>query len=234
MNLCIIVTPKILFAGVRTEWMSKAAKIILSKRQRYAAPNGRHDRNVRWLRIFLPVGVGALAATLALAPFTMAGELSFVLDKNSVDVAKERLRVTEALYRGEDSSGRPFSLRAGSAVQKSSREAVVELNDLSARILLSDGPAQIRAGNGRYDMDKENVRVPGPVQVESTGGYRLTTSNVTIDLKSRTLQSEETVEGRTNIGTFRGDKLRADMSARTLTLSGNAKLRIEQNGLRSR
>ena len=99
---------------------------------------------------------------------------------------------------------------------------------------LSDGPAQIRAGNGRYDMDKENVRVPGPVQVESTGGYRLTTSNVTIDLKSRTLQSEETVEGRTNIGTFRGDKLRADMSARTLTLSGNAKLRIEQNGLRSR
>ena len=71
--------------------MSKAAKIILSKRQRYAAPNGRHDRNVRWLRIFLPVGVGALAATLALAPFTMAGELSFVLDKNSVDVAKRKI-----------------------------------------------------------------------------------------------------------------------------------------------
>ena len=212
--------------------MSIAANLVRSKRQQFAAPNSKHDRNVKWLRLILPVGVGALASMLALAPFTMTGELSFVLDKNSVDVAKERMRVTEALYRGEDSQGRPFSLKAGSAVQKSSREAVVELNDLLARILLSDGPAQIRADQGRYDMDRENVRVPGPVLVEAAGGYRLATSNVTVDLKQRRLASEGTVEGRTNIGTFRADRLEADLAERTVSLSGNARLRIEQNGLR--
>lgn len=205
---------------------------IKSKRQQFASPGGTHDRNIRWLRLVLPIGVGALAAVLALAPFTMAGELSFVLDKNTVDVAKERMRVTEAIYRGEDSEGRPFSLKAGSAVQKSSEEPIVQLKDLSARILLDDGPAQIRAGTGSYDLDRENVKVPGAVQVESAGGYRLTTNNVTVDLKERTLNSDSPVEGRTNIGTFRADQLKADMTARTVTLNGNAQLRIVQNGLR--
>lgn len=212
--------------------MSKAAKLIRTKRQEFAAPNGKHDRNVRWLRFILPVAVGILGSMLALAPFTMSGELSFVLDKDSVDVAKERMRVTEALYRGEDSEGRPFSLKAGSAVQKSSSEAIVELKDLSARILLKDGPAQIRASAGRYDMDQENVRVPGPVQVEAANGYRLSTNNVTVDLKQRTLRSDGAVEGRTNIGTFRADRLEADLAGRTVSLNGNAQLRIEQNGLR--
>ncbi|QJB69614.1 LPS export ABC transporter periplasmic protein LptC [Parasphingorhabdus halotolerans] len=205
-----------------------------SKRQIFASPGSRHDRNVKLLRIILPLGVGALAAVLALAPFTMSGELSFVLDKNSVDVAKERMRVTEALYRGEDGQGRPFSIKAGSAVQKSSSEPVVQLKDLSARILLNEGPAQIQAGQGRYDMDRENVKVDGPLHLEAAGGYRLTTDNVTVDLKARTLKSDGAVKGRTNIGTFRADRLMADMEARTVTLDGNAQLRIEQNGLRRR
>ncbi|MEH6757189.1 MAG: LPS export ABC transporter periplasmic protein LptC [Parasphingorhabdus sp.] len=214
--------------------MTITTEHIKTKRQQFASPGGSHDRNVRFLRVILPLGVGILAAVLALAPFTMSGELSFVLDKNKVDVAKERMRVTEALYRGEDSEGRPFSIKAGSAVQKSSREAVVELTDLSARILLADGPAQIRANEGRYDMENEDVKVPGTLQLESAGGYRLSTDNVTVDLKRRTLTSDAPVEGRTNIGTFRSDRLKADMTERTVTLDGNAKLRIVQNGLRGR
>lgn len=202
-----------------------------SKRQKWASPNGSHDRRIKFAGVLLPIAVGALAAILALAPFTMAGELSFVLDKDSVDVAKERLRVTEALYRGEDSQGRPFSLKAGSAVQKSSREPVVNLKELSARILLSEGPAFIRASDGRYNMDEEIVLVPGPIQLEAAGGYRLTTGNVTVDLKDRTMVSENAVEGRTNIGTFRADSLRANMNDRTVTLQGNARLRIQQGGL---
>ena len=214
--------------------MVATAKIVRTRRQKFAAPNSKHDRNIKWLRFVLPVGVGVLGSMLALAPFTMTGELSFVLDKNSVEVAKERMRVTEALYRGEDSEGRPFSLKAGSAVQKSSSEPVVDLSDLSARILLNEGPAQIRARGGQYDMDQEKVRVPGPVQVEAANGYRLSTNDVTVDLKQRTLRSVGTVEGRTNIGTFSADRLEADLADRTVSLNGNARLRIEQNGLRRR
>jgi lipopolysaccharide export system protein LptC len=214
--------------------MSQSADIQRSRRQVFAAPHGRLDRIIGVSRVVLPAGVGVLIALLALAPFTIRGDLSFVLDKNSVDVARERLRVREAVYRGEDSKGRPFSLRAASAVQKSSKVAVVELDDLSARILLSDGPAQLRAGAGQYDMDSEQIKINGSIQLDSAGGYRLTTNDVKVDLKARTMSSAAPVEGRTNLGTFRANSLRVDMNARTVALQGNARLRIEQNALRAR
>ncbi|WP_375196287.1 LPS export ABC transporter periplasmic protein LptC [Sphingobium sp.] len=203
-------------------------------RRHWARPGGSHDRLVRLLKNWLPVGVGVLAALLATAPFTGGDKVSFVLDKNKVEVAKERMRVTEALYRGEDSKGQPFSLRAGSAVQKSSREPIVDLNDMQARILLSDGQALLRAQKGRYDMDTERVAIDGPVQFQSEGGYRLTTRDVGVDLKSRRMQSAGRVDGRIPIGTFSGDHLEADLGARTVTLNGRASLRIEQNGLKGR
>jgi lipopolysaccharide export system protein LptC len=142
------------------------------------------------------------------------------------------MRVSEALYRGEDGKGQPFSLRAGSAVQKSSREPIVDLNDMSARILLSEGPAVLTARQGRYDMDSERVAVDGPVQFEAAGGYRLTTRDVGIDLKTRRMRSDGRVDGRIPIGTFSGDHLEADLGARTVTLNGRASLRIEQNGIK--
>ncbi|GLV28446.1 hypothetical protein TomTYG75_09680 [Sphingobium sp. TomTYG75] len=201
-------------------------------RRHWARPGGSHDRLVARLKNWLPVLVGVLAALLVMAPFTGGDKVSFVLDKNKVEVAKERMRVSEALYRGEDSKGQPFSLRAGSAVQKSSREPIVDLNDMSARILLSEGPAVLNARKGRYDMDKERVAVDGPVQFEAAGGYRLTTRDVGIDLKTRRMRSAGRVDGRIPIGTFSGDHLDADLNARTVTLSGRASLRIEQNGIK--
>ena len=203
-------------------------------RRHWARPGGSHDRLVARLKNWLPVLVGVLAALLVMAPFTGGDKVSFVLDKNKVEVAKERMRVSEALYRGEDSKGQPFSLRAGSAVQKSSREPIVDLNDMSARILLSEGPAVLNARKGRYDMDKERVAVDGPVQFEAAGGYRLTTRDVGIDLKTRRMRSAGRVDGRIPIGTFSGDHLDADLNARTVTLNGRASLRIEQNGIKGR
>lgn len=212
--------------------MSFEADQQRTSRQLWAIPGGSHDRLIGALKNALPVLVGVLSAFLATAPFTNAGDVSFVLDKNKVAVAKERMRVTEALYRGEDSKGQRFSLRAGSAVQKSSREPIVHLQDLSARILLSDGPAVLTAQRGRYDMDSERVAIDGAVQFQAAGGYRLTTRDVGIDLKTRQMRSAGRVDGRMPIGTFSGDRLEADLGTRTVTLNGRARLRIDQNGLK--
>lgn len=214
--------------------MSRLADTQRTERQHWALPGGSHDRIVRVLKIVLPVAVGTLSGLLAVAPFTTGGEVSFVLDKNDVDVAGERLRVREALYRGEDARGRPFSLRAGSAVQKTSREPVVEMRDLSARILMREGPAVLTAQEGRYFLDEQKVAVTGPIQFDAAQGYRLTTRDVTIDLKDRTLNSAGRVYSRMPIGTFDADHLRADLEERTVTLQGKARLRIEQNAIKGR
>lgn len=170
--------------------------------------------------------VGVLTAFLVAAPLTMSGDVSFLLDKNKVEVAKERLRLQSAVYRGADRQERSFSVRAGSAVQKSSSEPIVKLTMLSAEIALAEGPARLMADHGRYDLASERVMVDGPIRFVTADGYRLNTNDATLDLKSRTLNSAGAVTGQVPQGVFSAAGMSADLDQRIVTLKGNARLRI--------
>jgi lipopolysaccharide export system protein LptC len=207
--------------------MSEIARQERSRRQRRAAPGSAHDRLIAVLMVALPIGIGVLAAFLVMAPLFMRGDTSFVLDKNKVDVAQERMRLRAAEYRGQDAKGQPFVIDAGSAVQKSSAEPVVQLQELAAAIRLPDGPARLTAPSGRYDMRDEQVDVNGPIRFRAADGYTLDTNDATVDLKTRRLQSGSAVTGTTAMGTFSGDRLDADLESRTVRLTGNARLRID-------
>lgn len=207
--------------------MSEIARRERTLRQNWALPGGRHDRLIRLSLVALPLAIGVLAAFLILAPLFMRGDVSFVLDKNKVEVARERMRTQAARYTGADSKGQAFSLTAGSAVQKSSSEPIVRLEKLAAEIQLRDGPAQLRANQGRYDLDSEQVAIDGPIAFRAADGYRLDTRDATVDLKTRKLRSEGAAEGTTPLGTFSGDRLSADLEARTVRLDGNARLRLQ-------
>ena len=199
-------------------------------RERWALPGSRHDTVVRWLRRLLPIGIGVLAAFLTMTPITTGRNISFVLAKDRVDVASERMRATEARYRGQDARGQAFELNAGSAVQATSRDPVVKLADLSATLQMADGPAAIVAPQGRYSMTTERVMIDGPVLLTAPDDYRVETRDVTIDLNTRQVASAAPVDGRLAIGTFKADRLNADLTARTVTLTGRARLHIDRGG----
>ena len=201
---------------------------IRTPRQRWARPGGTHDGVVKILRIILPATVGILGAILTLAPLSKRSDISFVLAKDSVAMARERMRVTAATYRGEDGKGQMFNISAGSAVQLTSRDPVVRMNDLAAQIQMADGPAKIVADAGRYDMDKQIVNVDGPVRFTAADGYSLQTRDVVIGLQSRKIASGGPVDGSMPLGTFSANQMRADLGARTVTLDGRARLRIVQ------
>ena len=211
--------------------MSERADHDRTMRRMWAASGSSHDRVVRLLRFGLPLVIGVIAAVLVFSPFTQRTEISFLLAKDKVDMASERMKVTRAEYRGQDSKGQPFALLAGSAVQKSSAEPIVRMNQLSGAIKLNDGPATIAAAAGQYNMDTESVSVPGTVRVRSASGYKLDASNVAINLKSRSLAGTGGVNGALNIGQFSANQLSADLDRRVVRLTGNARLRINQGAL---
>jgi lipopolysaccharide export system protein LptC len=206
--------------------MSDIAARVLSERRHWAAPGSNHDDVVRWARAGLPVTIGVLTAFLVVAPLMTGGDVSFVLDKNRVEVARERMHLQSALYRGEDDKGQPFSLGAGSAIQKSSSEPIVQLNQLAAQISLTDGPASLQADHGRYDMDRQQVAIDTPVQFTAANGYRLNASSATMDLKTKKLKSEGPVQGTVPQGNFSASQMSADLENHVVTLNGNARLRI--------
>jgi lipopolysaccharide export system protein LptC len=198
--------------------VSELAEQQRRERRAWAATGSSHDRLIATLRITLPMAVGVLVAFLAFAPLTVGRDISFVLSKDRVDVARERMRVTAAVYRGNDNQGRPFELDAASAVQQTSRDPIVKLTTLDAKIQQTEGPATIKAGYGRYDMNTQNIAIDGPVKFDTADGYHITTSNVLLRMEDRSLESRGNVQGTMPLGHFTADKL----------LEGHVRLHIVQ------
>src|SRR5690606_17106508 len=160
------------------------------------------------------------------------GEVGFLLDRNKVDTAEDRLRVEDAMYRGRDNKGRPFALTAGEAVQRSASVPVVRLSDLTARMQLSEGPAVLLAPGGRYDIEDQVLAVDGMVRFATADGYRMAVRNVSIDLPARTVLGSGGVQGAVPAGTFSASRIRADLEARTVALEGGARLRMVPGQMR--
>lgn len=198
----------------------------------WAAPGGLHDWLMRFLKIALPAGVGLLLAYLLLTPLSKEKEISFLLDKNKVDTARERLKTQEAEYRGLDDKGRAFSIRASEAVQARSSEPVVDIGGMSARIQLEDGPATLTADKARYNMDTQKVDVLGPILFTAADGYRLETRDVGIDLNDNTAVAGGRVEGRMRLGRFTAGGMSVDLPQRRIVLTGRPRLHIEQGTIR--
>jgi lipopolysaccharide export system protein LptC len=212
--------------------MSEAAERGREVKQHWAVPGSQHDRLVRIAKVALPVSVGLLVAFLALAPLDRRSEVSFILDKNKVENAPERMRVDVAKYTGEDNQGRPFAIVARSAIQRSSDLPIVDISGMGAKLWMDQGPATIVANLAHYNLDEQKVQVVGPVRVAGPEGYRLDTSNVTVDLKQRKVTGSGGVQGRMKLGQFTAGELRADLGDRTVTLDHGARLKIVQGAVR--
>lgn len=205
---------------------TKEAAAMRSERQHFAAPGGSHDRMVRFLAVALPMAIGVVAALMVITPLSPRGEVSFLLDRKKVDVIDERLRADKALYRGQDDKGRPFSLTAGEAVQRSSAEGIVRLKSLAAQLLLPEGPAQIVAPAGEYDLNNGLVQVTDTVRFTAADGYAMQLDGVMVDLPKRMVRGDGGVSGTVPAGSFSANRLEVDLDARTVSLVGNARLRM--------
>lgn len=212
--------------------MSTQAVEIRNRRRHFAAPGGSHDRLVGFLAKALPAAIGLVAAVMILVPLSPRGEISFLLDRNKVAITNERLKVDDAAYRGKDNKDRGFVVTAGTAVQHSATTPIVQMQMIKALMNLNDGPAQIVAPNGAYNYDTEQIAVNGPVNFAAPDGYKMTTSKVAIDVRNQRAVGSGGVDGTVPTGTFRADSMKADLEGRTVTLEGNARLRMTPGKLR--
>jgi lipopolysaccharide export system protein LptC len=212
--------------------MSEAADRKHEIMRHWAEPGSRHDAVVRAVKFGLPILIVGLVVLLAIAPFDRRGDVSFILDKNEVEQARERMRVEQARYTGEDNKGQPFLIVADRAVQQSSNVPVVMIEGIRARLNLSRGPLSIAALKGSYDLEKELVAVHGPIRIVGPDGYRLATSDVTVDLDKRTMHSSGKVSGLMPLGRFEAGSLNADLDDRTVRLDGGVRLKIVQGAVR--
>ncbi|WP_310497772.1 LPS export ABC transporter periplasmic protein LptC [Sandarakinorhabdus sp.] len=199
---------------------------VLSLRQQASLPGSAHDGRMILLKWLLPLLAAAMTLTILIWPLLKAQEFSFLLAKDAVMKAGERLRVDRARYSGETARGEPFVITADGAVQRSSSVRQVEMRGLAASLTGKDGPAMLTAPTGRYFLDSDKLLVGGPVKMTSKSGYSLDSNDISVDLGERRINTTQKVSGTLPMGSFRSDKLSGDLDGRTLVLEGHVHLRI--------
>jgi lipopolysaccharide export system protein LptC len=212
--------------------MSEAAIRRHDMKRHWAEPGSRHDLLVRYAKFGLPIIAVVFLLLLVVAPFDKRGDVSFILDKKQVDKAAERMRIETARYSGEDDKGNKFEITANRAIQPTSDEPIVNIEGMMARLGLAQGPLVMAANQGRYDLDKQQVDVIGPVRVVGADGYRLETRDVKVDLKQRTMVSDGAASGAMRLGQFQAGQMSADLGERKVVLSGGVRLKIVQGAVR--
>ncbi len=212
--------------------MSEAARRDLARKRHWAEPGSRHDRLVRTTKFVLPILIVGLLVMLAIAPFDRRGDVSFILDKNKLDAAQERMRVEAARYTGTDDKGQKFSILAARAIQPTSDRPIVDIEGMRAQLDLERGPLSIVAPRGSYNLDQQKVAINGPVRVSGPDGYRLETRDVGIDLKNRSLASRGRVVGEMRLGHFEAGRMNADLGEREVSLTSGVRLKIVQGAVR--
>ena len=212
--------------------MSEAARRDLAEKRHWAIPGSRHDRFVRATKFVLPILIVAFVLVLAIAPFDKREDASFILDKNKVDAAQERMRVEAARYTGTDDKGQKFSINADRAIQPTSDRPIVDIQGMRARLDLAKGPVSIVALNGSYNLDAQTIAIDGPVRVAGPDGYRLETRDVGVDLKRRNLASRGRVVGEMRLGRFEAGRMTADLDKREVVLTDKVHLNIRQGAVR--
>jgi lipopolysaccharide export system protein LptC len=212
--------------------MSEAARRDLAVKRHWAEPGSRHDLFVRATKFVLPILIVGLLIVLAVAPFDKRGDVSFILDKNKVAAAQERMRVEAARYTGTDDKGQTFSIRADRAIQPTSDRPIVDIEGMRAQLDLARGPLSIVALKGRYNLDQQKVAIDGPVRVAGPDGYRLETRDVGINLKERRLASRGPVSGDMRLGHFEAGGMTANLGTREVVLTDGVRLNIKQGAIR--
>lgn len=191
-------------------------------------PGGAWDRFVHIMRDALPVAAIAVLATIIGYPLLNPRALTFVLAKDRVSSSPERLLMEEPRYRGVDANGRPFELRATSALQQSSKTPLLALMNPSASLETAGGPMTVSGSMGSYDLNAQTVQAKGAVHFTAPGGYAVTASDIRADVSSQHVSGGNRIEGRGPLGRFRAERFELALKSDRLILSGSAKLHIVQ------
>ena len=76
------------------------------------------------------------------------------------------------------------------------------------------------------------MNVIGPLVFTAADGYRMTTRDVNVDMRARTMQSRGRVDGQMPLGRFSAGQMHVDLPNRRVVLTGRPRLHIVQGGLR--
>jgi lipopolysaccharide export system protein LptC len=106
-----------------------------------------------------------------------------------------KLTMANPKLDGFTKENRPYSMRAARAIQDVTNTSVFQLDDIQAKLPLSDGNwANVVTAKGIYDKDKNTLNVPTEMTVTTTDGMVAKLNSAFVDIASGDLKTSDPVD----------------------------------------
>ena len=106
-----------------------------------------------------------------------------------------KLTMANPKLDGFTKENRPYSMRAARAVQDVSNTSIFELDDIQAKLPLSDENwANVVTAKGIYDKDKNTLTIPTPMTVTTTDGMVAKLNSAFVNIGAGELKTSDPVD----------------------------------------
>jgi lipopolysaccharide export system protein LptC len=190
----------------------------------------RRGASVRVLKVALPLVV---FGTLGYVGYWWLESRGTIVDPTLIqevppdEAGKSEVTVQDVTYDGKDDKGRPFSITADSASHLDGDDRHISLKKPLADIVMSSGAyVALTANAGMLDRDADIITLNGDVTLFHDNGLSFQTDSATINLKEKTAQGSDVVEGQNGDGELISEGFRVLDDGDTIHFTGKAYMKI--------
>ncbi|MBV6631779.1 MAG: LPS export ABC transporter periplasmic protein LptC [Alphaproteobacteria bacterium] len=185
--------------------------------------NPRRSVVIRMLRVAVP----SLAAVL------LIGTLVWPLinaDQNGLrQLGRGESAMLNARFEGYDDADRLVSITADQVTRSTGDTNLIDLEQPLADITYDDGSrVAIRANQGRFDEERQQLLLQGDVNMFQPNGFEFTTSRLQVDTSQRAAWSDQPVTGTGPGGSIAGSAVQILENGRFLVFPGPGRLTLDQ------
>lgn len=154
-------------------------------------------------------------------------DATIIQDASPTGETPAEVTVSNVKYDGKDDKGRPFSITAESAAHADGDERHIALKKPLADIIMASGAyVAVTAMEGVLDRDADLVTLKGDVTLFHDNGLSFQTDSATIDLKGKTAEGSEPVEGQNGDGEVIAQGFKVLDDGNTIEFTGKAYMKI--------
>jgi len=154
----------------------------------------RHSTTVRALKVLLPSLAIVIAAGFAIYSYLLTPG-GIAVDILGTSYSDGKLTMANPRLEGFTRGNRPYSLKATRAIQDVTNTDIVQLDDITAKLPVSDDNwASVSAAKGIYDKGKDTLDIPSQMTVTTTDGLVAKLNSAFVNIATGDLKTSDPVD----------------------------------------
>lgn len=207
---------------------------IERKREREFQKASNHSRQVKIMKILLPVIAIGLVLAVGLA-FIVYSTANVGISVRSAGIADGKLVMRNPKLDGYDGENRPFKLEADKAIQTIEDPTQVELERIEGKIpMLNNGWVKISAANGNFNTETKKLELGGGIRLITNEGIQANLKDAYIDINQGSMKTDRKISITAPQASIKSQSLSIEKNGKRIIFENNVMLTIRPKELRKK